>query len=44
MLINYYQGIVQYLKKWEKPVPQIPVKEIEPETITSHPKDLSKRE
>ena len=34
MLINYYQGIVQYLKKWEKPVPQIPVKQIEPKTIT----------
>lgn len=28
MLIEYYQGIVQYLKKWEKPVPQIPPKEI----------------
>ena len=23
MLIQFYQGIVQYLKKWEKPVPQI---------------------
>jgi len=23
MLLNYYQGIVQYLKKWEKPAPQI---------------------
>ena len=23
MLIDYYQGIVQYLKKWEKPAPQI---------------------
>ena len=33
MLIHYYQGIVQYLKKWEKPIPQIPAKEIEPETI-----------
>ncbi|MEK0336893.1 MAG: hypothetical protein QQN41_05600 [Nitrosopumilus sp.] len=26
MLIDYYQGIVQYLKKWEKPAPQIPQK------------------
>ena len=23
MLLNYYQGILQYLKRWEKPVPQI---------------------
>ena len=39
MLIHYYQGIVQYLKKWEKPVPQIPVKAIKPESITpSNPK------
>ena len=33
MLINYYQGIVQYLKKWEKPVPQITKKEIETQNI-----------
>ncbi|MDP8227339.1 MAG: hypothetical protein P9L89_06855 [Candidatus Celaenobacter polaris] len=26
MLIDYYQGIVQYLKKWEKPAPQIQAK------------------
>ncbi|MBC8277183.1 MAG: hypothetical protein H8E46_03055 [FCB group bacterium] len=24
MLVDYYQGIVQHLKKWEKPAPQIP--------------------
>ena len=23
MLIDYYQGILQHLKRWEKPVPQI---------------------
>ena len=23
MLINYYQGILQHLKRWEKPAPQI---------------------
>jgi len=28
MLIEYYQGIVQYLKKWEKPAPQIPQKDV----------------
>ena len=33
MLIHYYQGIVQHLKKWEKPVPQIPAKEIKQETL-----------
>ena len=33
MLIHYYQGIVQHLKKWEKPVPQIPAKEIKQKTL-----------
>jgi hypothetical protein len=33
MLIDYYQGIVQYLKKWEKPVPQIPQKDVGTKTI-----------
>jgi len=23
MLVNYYQGVLQHLKRWEKPVPQI---------------------
>ena len=27
MLIGYYQGIVQHIKKWEKPVPKIATKE-----------------
>jgi len=33
MLIEYYQGIVQYLKKWEKPAPQIPQKDVSTKTI-----------
>ena len=33
MLIQYYQSIVQHLKKWEKPVPQIPNKDAEMDTI-----------
>jgi len=33
MLIDYYQGIVQFLKKWEKPAPQIPQKDIGTKTI-----------
>ena len=33
MLIQYYQSIVQHLKKWEKPVPQIPNKDVEMDTI-----------
>ena len=24
MLIDYYRGVLQHLKRWEKPVPQIP--------------------
>ena len=23
MILNYYQGVLQYLKKWEKPAPQL---------------------
>ncbi len=23
MLLDYYQGVFQYLKRWDKPVPQI---------------------
>ena len=33
MLIQYYQSIVQHLKKWEKPVPQIANKDVEMDTI-----------
>ena len=24
MLVEYYRGVLQHLKRWEKPVPQIP--------------------
>jgi archaellin len=33
MLIQYYQCIVQYLKKWEKPVPKFAVKDTETQNI-----------
>lgn len=33
MIIDYYQGIVQYLKKWEKPAPKIQQKDIGEKTI-----------
>jgi hypothetical protein len=40
MLIQYYQIIVQYLKKWEKPVPKIITKDvIIKDRITSTPPD-----
>ena len=32
MLINYYEGVVQYLKKWEKPAPKIQNKELDENT------------
>jgi len=41
MLIDYYQGIVQYLKKWEKPAPQIPQKDISTKTIYATDHDES---
>ena len=28
MLIDYYQGIVQYLKNWEKPAPKIQASDV----------------
>ena len=33
MLVNYYQGVLQHLKRWEKPVPQNTKIEDTPETI-----------
>jgi len=33
MLVNYYQGVLQHLKRWEKPVPQIIKTADAPETI-----------
>ncbi len=33
MIIDYYQGIVQYLKKWEKPAPKIQQKDISEKTL-----------
>jgi hypothetical protein len=33
MLIDYYQGILQHLKRWEKPAPQIAKKPEHGETI-----------
>lgn len=33
MLIDYYQGIVQYIKKWEKPAPKIQHSESSTKTI-----------
>ncbi|MCK5809117.1 hypothetical protein KAH37_09050 [bacterium] len=33
MLLLFYQTVVQYLKKWEKPVPKITTKDTEAETI-----------
>lgn len=40
MLIQYYQIIVQYLKKWEKPVPKIVKKEVSSrDHITPTPPD-----
>ncbi|MCK4579327.1 MAG: hypothetical protein KAU50_11085 [Candidatus Marinimicrobia bacterium] len=32
MLIDYYQGILQYLRRWEKPAPKIPKKSEQIET------------
>jgi len=33
MLLDYYQGILQHLKRWERPVPQIKKSTDAPETI-----------
>jgi len=31
--LDYYQGILQHLKRWERPVPQIKKSTDAPETI-----------
>ena len=35
MLLGFYQGVVQHLKKWEKPAPKMPVRNTDQEVDSS---------